>query len=166
MALVNPGHPAPLLIRDGKVVQQQESGTTLPVGFGGEEPRIREHTLQQGDRVLCYTDGIIEEHDNGGEQFGEERLIRCVNRLGKEPSQGLRADLRRRSHTLKYESGSPCIGHSRPQDRRGRSCPERFASRAPCVGGGREAPGGVAGLSRLRPRPLGSQILRCGGIRR
>ncbi len=88
MALVIAGHPAPLLIRDGRVVQQLESATTLPVGFGGEEPRIREHTLQQGDRVLCYTDGIIEEHVNGGEQFGEERLIRCVNRLGEEPPQG------------------------------------------------------------------------------
>ncbi|MFF1896972.1 PP2C family protein-serine/threonine phosphatase [Streptomyces sp. NPDC058228] len=103
MALVNAGHPAPLLIRNGRVVQQLESATTLPVGFGGEEPRIREHTLQQGDRVLCYTDGIIEEHVNGGEQFGEERLIRCVNRLGEEPPQGLRADLRRLSHTLKWE---------------------------------------------------------------
>ncbi|MFC8258498.1 PP2C family protein-serine/threonine phosphatase [Streptomyces sp. NPDC057291] len=103
MELVNAGHPAPLLIRDGRVVQQLESATTLPVGFGGEEPRIREHTLQQGDRVLCYTDGIIEEHGNNGEQFGEERLIRCVNRLGEEPSHGLRADLRRLSHTLKWE---------------------------------------------------------------
>ncbi|MFF3127448.1 PP2C family protein-serine/threonine phosphatase [Streptomyces sp. NPDC057908] len=103
MALVNAGHPAPLLIRDGRVVRQLESATTLPIGFGGEMPRIREHTLQQGDRVLCYTDGIIEEHVNGGEQFGEERLIRCVNRLGEEPSQGLRADLRRLSHALKRE---------------------------------------------------------------
>ncbi|MER7468162.1 PP2C family protein-serine/threonine phosphatase [Streptomyces sp. NPDC097981] len=105
MELVNAGHPAPLLIRDGKVVQQLESATTLPVGFGGEMPRIKEHTLQQGDRVLCYTDGIIEEHVAGGEQFGEERLIRCVNRLGEEPSEGMRADLRRLSHTLKKERG-------------------------------------------------------------
>ncbi|MCX5009478.1 serine/threonine-protein phosphatase [Streptomyces sp. NBC_00555] len=105
MELVNAGHPAPLLIRDGQVVRQLESATTLPVGFGGEEPRIREHTLQQGDRVLCYTDGIIEEHVAGGDLFGEERLIRCVNRLGEEPSQGLRADLRRLSHMLKSERG-------------------------------------------------------------
>ncbi|MFF2515923.1 PP2C family protein-serine/threonine phosphatase [Streptomyces sp. NPDC058086] len=105
MELVNAGHPAPLLIRDGKVVRQLESATTLPVGFGGELPRIREHTLQPGDRVLCYTDGIIEEHVTGGEPFGEERLIHCVNRLGEEPSQGVRADLRRLSHTLKRERG-------------------------------------------------------------
>ncbi|WP_377270232.1 PP2C family protein-serine/threonine phosphatase [Peterkaempfera sp. SMS 1(5)a] len=105
LELVNAGHPAPLLIRDGRVVRQLDSATTLPVGFGGEEPRIREHLLQPGDRVLCYTDGIIEEHVPGREPFGEERLIRCVNRLGQEPSQGVRADLRRLSHTLKRERG-------------------------------------------------------------
>ncbi|MER6203636.1 PP2C family protein-serine/threonine phosphatase [Streptomyces sp. NPDC001586] len=105
LELVNAGHPAPLLIRDGKVLRQLDSATTLPVGFGGEEPRIREHTLRQGDRVLCYTDGIIEEHVTGGEQFGEERLIRCVNLLGEKPSEGMRADLRRLSHTLKSERG-------------------------------------------------------------
>ncbi|MEU9048499.1 MULTISPECIES: GAF domain-containing SpoIIE family protein phosphatase [unclassified Kitasatospora] len=105
MELVNAGHPAPLLIREGRVVRQLESATTLPVGFGGEAPRVREHTLQRGDRVLCYTDGIIEEHVAGGEPFGEERLIGCVNRLGEEPSEGMRADLRHLSHTLKRERG-------------------------------------------------------------
>ncbi|MGW2743940.1 PP2C family protein-serine/threonine phosphatase [Streptomyces sp. NPDC001450] len=105
MEMVNAGHPAPLLIRDGRVVQQLESATTLPVGFGGEMPRVREHVLQRGDRVLCYTDGIIEEHVAGGETFGEERLIRCVNRLGEEPPESVRADLRRLSHALKSERG-------------------------------------------------------------
>ncbi|MGW1761382.1 PP2C family protein-serine/threonine phosphatase [Streptomyces mirabilis] len=105
LELVNAGHPAPLLIREGRVERQLESATTLPVGFGGELPRIREHLLQPGDRVLCYTDGIIEEHVTGSEPFGEERLIHCVNRLGEEPSRGVRADLRRLSHTLKRERG-------------------------------------------------------------
>jgi serine phosphatase RsbU (regulator of sigma subunit) len=105
LEMVNAGHPAPLLIREGRVERQLESATTLPVGFGGELPRIREHLLQPGDRVLCYTDGIIEEHVTGGEPFGEERLIHCVNRLGEEPSQGVRADLRQLSHTLKRERG-------------------------------------------------------------
>ncbi|MFE2491168.1 PP2C family protein-serine/threonine phosphatase [Streptomyces mirabilis] len=105
LELVNAGHPAPLLLREGRVERQLESATTLPVGFGGELPRVREHLLQPGDRVLCYTDGIIEEHLTGSEPFGEERLIHCVNRLGEEPSQGVRADLRRLSHTLKRERG-------------------------------------------------------------
>ena len=104
LELVNAGHPAPLLIRGGRVVRPLGSATTLPVGCGGEEPRIRQHMLQPGDRVLCYTDGIIEERLAGGELFGEERLVRCVNRLAEEPA-GMRADLRRLSQMLKRERG-------------------------------------------------------------
>src|SRR5580693_3547907 len=54
---VNAGHPAPLLIRDGRVIQALDSPTTLPVGFGGGTPVISEHKLRRGDRVLFFTDG-------------------------------------------------------------------------------------------------------------
>ncbi|MGW4759532.1 SpoIIE family protein phosphatase [Streptomyces chartreusis] len=66
----------PLLIRAGRVAQQLERATTPPLSFSGEQPRTREHLLQPGDRVLCYTD--IEEHVTGSEPFGEER--RTVHR--------------------------------------------------------------------------------------
>ncbi|MGA5268059.1 PP2C family protein-serine/threonine phosphatase [Streptomyces lydicamycinicus] len=101
---VNAGHPAPLLIRNGQVVQQLESPTTLPVGFGGEEPRISKQKLQRGDRVLCFTDGLIEEHEAGEEQFGEEQLIHWVNRI-EHTEKGVRAVVRSLSHTLKQERG-------------------------------------------------------------
>ncbi|KPC62934.1 PP2C family protein-serine/threonine phosphatase [Streptomyces chattanoogensis] len=101
---VNAGHPAPLLIRDGQVVRQLESPTTLPVGFGGEEPQISEQMLQRGDRVLCFTDGLIEEHEAGEEQFGEEQLIHWVNRI-EHTEKGVRAVVRSLSHTLKQERG-------------------------------------------------------------
>ncbi|WP_413813128.1 PP2C family protein-serine/threonine phosphatase [Streptomyces sp. OE57] len=101
---VNAGHPAPLLIRDHAVVQQLHSSTTLPVGVGGDEPQLSEQTLQRGDRVLCFTDGLIEERGAGGEQFGEEQLIDCVNRI--EPTEeGVRAVVRSLSHALKQERG-------------------------------------------------------------
>jgi serine phosphatase RsbU (regulator of sigma subunit) len=101
---VNAGHPAPLLIRDNRVVRRLESPTTLPVGFGGEQPRISEQTLQRGDRVLCFTDGVIEEHEAGGVQFGEEELIRCVNRIG-DAGEWPRGVVRWLSHTLKEARG-------------------------------------------------------------
>lgn len=101
---VNAGHPAPLLIRGHEVVQQLHSPTTLPVGFGGDEPRLSEQTLQRGDRVLCFTDGLIEERGAGGEQFGEEQLIDCVSRIG-HTEEGVRAVVRSLSHALKQERG-------------------------------------------------------------
>ncbi|MGW2975784.1 PP2C family protein-serine/threonine phosphatase, partial [Streptomyces mirabilis] len=101
---VNAGHPAPLLIRNHQVVRQLEGPTTLPVGLGGEHPAVSEHQLQRGDRVLCYTDGVIEERDAHGELFGEERLIRCVNTIEHAHAEGgTRAGALRLSHALKRE---------------------------------------------------------------
>ncbi|MFD6989240.1 PP2C family protein-serine/threonine phosphatase [Streptomyces sp. NPDC059943] len=101
---VNAGHPAPLLIRNRRVARSLKSPTTLPVGFGGAPPQISEYTLQPGDRVLCYTDGLIEERDSNGEPFGEDRLIACVNRIERAEA-GVHADGLWLSRTLKRERG-------------------------------------------------------------
>ncbi|MFD7729664.1 PP2C family protein-serine/threonine phosphatase [Kitasatospora phosalacinea] len=101
---VNAGHPKPLLIRDGAVVGRLESATTLPVGFGGEQPVVSERELRHGDRVLCFTDGLVEERGAGGEQFGEEQLIDWVDRI-ERTSSGVRATVRALSHALKARRG-------------------------------------------------------------
>ena len=101
---VNAGHPAPLLIRDHTVVQKLESPTTLPVGFGGEQPQISEQTLRRGDRVLCFTDGLIEEHEAGQAQFGEEQLMSWVNHI-ENAEKGVRAVVRALSHALMDQRG-------------------------------------------------------------
>lgn len=103
---VNAGHPAPLLIRNHEVAGPLEGPITLPVGLGGEHPPISEEQLQRGDRVLCYTDGVIEERDAEGELFGEQRLIRCVNAVERaRAEEGIRAGALWLSHALKRERG-------------------------------------------------------------
>jgi len=101
---VNAGHPPPLLIRDRRVIGRLESPTTLPVGFGGEEPRVSEQMLRRGDRVLCFTDGLIEEREAGGEQFGLEQLIDIVTKVGVK-EKGVRAMVRTLSHALMSARG-------------------------------------------------------------
>lgn len=101
---VNAGHPAPLLIRDRTVVGRLESPTTLPVGFGGEQPHVSERMLQRGDRILCFTDGLIEEHQPGGEEFGEAQLVEWTNQILQDHT-AVRAVARKLSHTLKRERG-------------------------------------------------------------
>ncbi|NXY94976.1 SpoIIE family protein phosphatase [Streptomyces sp. BR123] len=101
---VNAGHPAPMLIRGHRVVRRLDSPTTLPVGFGGAQPQVSEVALEPGDRILCFTDGLIEEHESGQEQFGEDQLIDWVNRLEKT-DRGVRAVARDLSHTLKRARG-------------------------------------------------------------
>ncbi|MGN9791604.1 PP2C family protein-serine/threonine phosphatase [Streptomyces sp. OZ13] len=101
---VNAGHPAPLLIRNHQVLRRLDGPTTFPVGFGGEKPQVSEEMLLRGDRVLCFTDGLIEEHEAGGEEFGEEQLIHGVNRI-EQTGEGVRAVVRSLSHALKEERG-------------------------------------------------------------
>ncbi|MFD6248985.1 PP2C family protein-serine/threonine phosphatase [Streptomyces roseolus] len=101
---VNAGHPAPMLIRDHRVVRRLDSPTTLPVGFGGDQPQVSEVTLLPGDRILCFTDGLVEEHESGQEEFGEGRLIDWVHRLNPA-DRGVRAVARDLSHTLRRARG-------------------------------------------------------------
>ncbi|MFD5270500.1 SpoIIE family protein phosphatase [Streptomyces sp. NPDC058335] len=55
-----------------------------PHGLGGEHPTVTtELAAPARDRVLCHTDGVIEERDAEGEFFGEERLIRCANAVAR-----------------------------------------------------------------------------------
>ncbi|WP_344591548.1 PP2C family protein-serine/threonine phosphatase [Actinomadura vinacea] len=99
---VNAGHPAPLLIRDHRVVRRLESPTTLPVGFGGDQPQVSELALQRGDQLLFFTDGLVEERQAGGEQFGEKRLIDVIDQAAHE-GMNTQALVRGYSHTLMRE---------------------------------------------------------------
>ncbi|MEU9023615.1 PP2C family protein-serine/threonine phosphatase [Actinomadura sp. NPDC048394] len=101
---VNAGHPAPMLIRDHKVICALEGHGTLPVGFGGSTPQINHRRLRPGDRVLAYTDGLVEEHTTGGEQFGEQRLIATLERISPA-SATVQQMVRHLSHTLMQERG-------------------------------------------------------------
>lgn len=101
---VNAGHPWPLFIRDHEVVAQLGGSTTLPVGFGGQEPLISEQRLLPGDRVLCFTDSLVEEHVCGGEEFGLPQLIDVIADVGRHRA-GTRATVRDLSHALMRARG-------------------------------------------------------------
>ncbi|MFI0925838.1 PP2C family protein-serine/threonine phosphatase [Streptomyces sp. NPDC021012] len=101
---VNAGHPAPMLIRHHRVVRRLDSPTTLPVGFGGDQPQVSEVALLPGDRILCFTDGLVEEHESGQEEFGEDQLINWVNQLDRADRE-VHAVARDLSHTLKRARG-------------------------------------------------------------
>lgn len=62
--LVNCGHPAPLLACQGTVTEVS-SPPTVPLGLG-VEPQLVRGTLGPGDRLLLYTDGLMEARDTRG----------------------------------------------------------------------------------------------------
>jgi hypothetical protein len=90
---VNAGHPAPLLLRGGKVVKELAGGRRLPLGLGAAAPTVAEETLQPGDWLVLYTDGITEARDAAGAWFGERRLEEFLVRAaaaGQPPPETVR----------------------------------------------------------------------------
>lgn len=75
---INAGHPNGLLVRDGRVVDELGGPVTRPVGFGHAEPHVHAAQLLPGDRVLFFTDGVVEERVADGGQFGEQRLRQFI----------------------------------------------------------------------------------------
>ena len=81
---VNAGHPPPLLVRDG-AVSFLEGDPTLPVGFGGADPTVVREQLEPGDRLLFFTDGVVEQRNPRGEMIGESIVAeRLVHHLADE----------------------------------------------------------------------------------
>jgi serine phosphatase RsbU (regulator of sigma subunit) len=74
LSWVNAGHPPALWVRGSRVIGELTGPISRPVGFGAGTPVVQTAQLEPGDRVLFFTDGVVEERLPGGEQFGEERL--------------------------------------------------------------------------------------------
>jgi serine/threonine protein phosphatase PrpC len=98
---VNAGHPPPLLLRGGRLVRELTAPPIPPLGVPLDAPEIEvgDVQLEPGDRVLLYTDGVLEARSPDGEFFGEQRLI---DLLGRHFAAGLPAPetLRRVIHAL------------------------------------------------------------------
>ncbi|AQZ62806.1 Serine phosphatase RsbU, regulator of sigma subunit [[Actinomadura] parvosata subsp. kistnae] len=78
---VNRGHHPPLVLRDGHLVASLGSVPDPPMGFGLTVSTGPLHyQLEPGDRLLFYTDGVIEAQSPDGELFGLERFIDFVVR--------------------------------------------------------------------------------------
>ena len=67
------GHPPMLLLRNGEVSEVVENGLIL-AAFDFATYTNARHSLEPGDRLLLYTDGLIEAANVGGDFFGQESL--------------------------------------------------------------------------------------------
>jgi len=86
----NAGHVLPLLIPKDGAVRFLEEGRGMPLGIDANaEFSWHTMTLQDGDALLMYTDGVTEAVDERNQLFGEERIKELVTTFGNEPPEQL-----------------------------------------------------------------------------
>ena len=82
LAWVSAGHPPPLVIRGGRWARTLATDPAPPLGVEspGGLPAVASESLQPGDQLLLYTDGLTEALDTEGARFTIERLGRFIER--------------------------------------------------------------------------------------
>ena len=70
------GHPAPILIRNGKAGDKAFIAKGIPIGIYEDITYFNETIeISHGDRIVVYTDGLTEVFNPQGELYGKERLL-------------------------------------------------------------------------------------------
>ncbi|NPE28735.1 SpoIIE family protein phosphatase [Methanococcoides sp. SA1] len=84
IVLSNAGQPSPLWISGNTITEISAGG--YPIGQF-PEPQYTNKTisLTPGDRILLYSDGLVEAENEKNECFGKERLFQLLHMLKDEP---------------------------------------------------------------------------------
>ncbi|GAA0658513.1 PP2C family protein-serine/threonine phosphatase [Streptomyces thermocarboxydovorans] len=72
LRMANRGHPAPLLVHEGRVTALEPESPSLPLGLGdldGSEVPVGQYKWPAGATLVMFTDGIIEARDRSGVFF-------------------------------------------------------------------------------------------------
>lgn len=79
LVLASAGHPMPLLMRDG-AISTIELESNYPLFTGEDSPYIDLHfgQMQSKDRLLLFTDGLIEAMRSNGDMLSTEDLSKAV----------------------------------------------------------------------------------------
>ena len=101
----NAGHPRPMLVRGHQVIHSLRNTTTLPIGLGGGAPEVATEQLEPGDRVLFFTDGVVEQEAADGDELGFDRLADHVERQSAAAVDCAETVRRIAAELLKPESG-------------------------------------------------------------
>ncbi len=78
------GHPPMLLLRRGNVLEIAENGLMLAAFEFATYTNVA-HPLELGDRLLLYTDGLVEAANTQGEAFGQDALSEVLRQMGGLP---------------------------------------------------------------------------------
>jgi phosphoserine phosphatase RsbU/P len=81
LSYVNAGHNSPVVRRANSSTERLESGA-LPLGITTEATfPSAEITLQPGDTLVLFTDGVVEAFNAAGEEFSDNRWLNIIRGL-------------------------------------------------------------------------------------
>jgi phosphoserine phosphatase RsbU/P len=84
----NAGHNPPMLFSAGGAMQRLTEGGLLLGAFPNVAYAESTLTLEPGDTLVLFTDGLSEARDAQGEEFGEERIVDVVREgLGRSAEE-------------------------------------------------------------------------------
>jgi sigma-B regulation protein RsbU (phosphoserine phosphatase) len=128
VAVANAGHPSPLLFRHSAVRELAPAGVFLG-RFGTVRYEAQQTALAAGDRIVAWTDGIVEARDARGEPFGDDRL-RAMIQNGDSADAVVAAVLRWRARSDADDADDRHRGCRRSsQDQQVIGCVSRGATR-------------------------------------
>ena len=78
LTYTNAGHNPPFLLRRNGECLRLEDGGLVIGGFTDSAYTQREIQLNEGDKLVLFTDGVTEARNDSGEEFGEHRLEECL----------------------------------------------------------------------------------------
>jgi phosphoserine phosphatase RsbU/P len=88
MVFTNAGHLRPIQVSAAGKTQELENGGALLGVFREWRYEDSHVTLAAGDRLLLFTDGIIEAANPDGEEFGDRRVMEfCRSHAGASPTE-------------------------------------------------------------------------------
>lgn len=82
----NAGHNPPLLVRTSGAVERLTAGGMV-LGVFDDAPYLRgDVSVQPGDRLVLFTDGVVEAVNAEGDYYGDERLIETTLQQREAPT--------------------------------------------------------------------------------
>jgi serine phosphatase RsbU (regulator of sigma subunit) len=121
------GHPPNLLLRDGRFVKSLEVRPAPPLGLrlAKKRPVVAHESLEPGDLLLAYTDGLTEARRPEGQLFSVGRLAEFIERqaaAGRPAPETLRqlreAIIGRNEGTLRDDATAILVEWRRGSERR------------------------------------------------
>jgi len=106
LALANAGHCRPVLIRAGESPQWAVKNLGTALGFESSlEFERTELTLQSGDALVFYTDGVSEAFNSQDECYGNDRLLVDAKSLAGQSAPAMTTGLLQKVRT--FVDGAP-----------------------------------------------------------